>query len=242
MTPPAFRSNWHSHTFRCRHAAGDVSDYCAAARSAGLAVLGISDHAPLLDGRWNDVRMDYAQMPDYVAAIDAAAAAYPDLRLYKGLECEWIPAFGRDWFADELRARFGLDFMSFAAHLFTLDGGDADWNNAFKRGPQIDQKAWLRGYARHVLEAVGTGLFDFVAHPDLMGSFCTAWTPDSAAVARDIAQAARDAGMPLELNTGGFRKTLVTDDDGTVRAQFPWTPFWRPSRTDRQISSSVRGI
>ena len=227
MDHPPFLANWHTHTFRCKHAAGDVADYCAAARRAGLTTLGISDHTPTRDGRWSGVRMDYALMPDYIAAIDAAAAAFPDMRLYKGLECEWVPAFGRGWFADDLRGRFGLDFIALAPHAFTMASGDGPWYNSFLRDLTIDQDAWLRGYARYVTEAIATGLFDYIAHPDLIGCFCTAWTPECAAVARDIAQAARDAGMPLEINTSGFRKPPVKDDDGTVRPQYPWLPFWR---------------
>ena len=227
MDHPAFHANWHSHTFRCKHAAGDVADYCAAARRAGLTTLGISDHTPTKDGRWSGVRMDYALMPDYIAAIDRAAAEYPDIRLFKGLECEWVPAFGADWYADDLRARYGLDFIALAPHSFPLEAGDEHWCNSFLRAPGIDQPAWIRGYTRYVIEAIGTGLFDFVAHPDLMGCFCTAWTPDCAAAARDIVQAARDARMPLEINTSGYRKPWVADDDGRTRPQYPWAPFWR---------------
>lgn len=227
MNQPVFLANWHSHTFRCKHAAGDVADYCAAARRAGLTTLGISDHSPTKDGRWAGVRMDYALMPDYIAAIDRAAAEYPDIRLYKGLECEWVPAFGRGWFEEDLRGRYGLDYIALAPHSFTMEAGSDHWYNSFLRAPGIDQKAWLGGYTRYLVEAIGTGLFDFVAHPDLIGCFCTAWTPDCDAAARDIVQAARDARMPLELNTSGFRKPWVTDDDGQERPQYPWLPFWR---------------
>ena len=227
MNQPRFRSNWHSHTFRCKHAAGDVADYCAEAMRAGITTLGISDHTPTMDGRWANVRMDYAQMPDYINGIRYAASAYPSIRIYAGLECEWVPAFGRDWFEGDLRERFGLDFIALAPHSFTMETDSDHWYNSFLRSPTIDQKAWLSGYGRYVVEAIGTGLFDYVAHPDLIGCFCTAWTPECVSVARDIAQAAHDAGIPLELNTSGFRKPPVTDEDGTVRSQYPWLPFWR---------------
>ncbi len=227
MTSPLFRSNWHSHTYRCKHAAGDVADYCAEALRAGITTLGISDHTPTMDGRWDSVRMDYAQMPDYIDAIRFAADTYPGIRIYAGLECEWVPSFGLDWFEGDLRGQFGLDFIAFAPHSFTMEAGSEHWHNSFLRSPTIDQKAWVRGYARYVVDGIDTGLFDYVAHPDLIGCFCTAWTPDCAAAARDIAQAARDAGMPLEINTSGFRKPWVKDDDGTVRPQYPWLPFWQ---------------
>ncbi len=222
-----FLANWHTHTFRCKHAAGDVADYCAEARRAGLTTLGFSDHTPTRDGRWSGVRMDYAEMDGYIAAIDRAAAEFPDLRLYKGLECEWVPAFGRDWFEDDLRGRFGLEYIALAAHSFSTPDAPEAWHNSFGRDPSMDQKTWVASYARYLVGAIGTGLFDFVAHPDLLGCGCTAWTPDCDAAARDIVQAARDARMPLEINAAGFRKPWLADDDGTLRPQYPWAPFWR---------------
>ena len=223
---PEFIANWHSHTFRCKHATGDVADYCEQALIAGMKVIGVSDHAPMRDGRWSHVRMDYSLMPDYIAACDRAAATYPSLKLYQGLECEWVPAFGMSYYTEELKGKFGLDFLVAAPHSFTMEAGRDQWDNSFLKADSLDEKAWLRGYGRYVLEVIGTGLFDYLAHPDLMGNFCTAWTPDAKAVARDIAQAARDAHMLLEINAAGFRKPWITDSSGEERAMYPWLPFW----------------
>ena len=222
---PEFIANWHSHTFRCKHAAGDIKDYCEQAVKAGLKVIGVSDHGPTKDGRWSGVRMDYSLMPDYIAAFEKAAG-FTSLKIYKGLECEWVPAFGKSYYTDELRGKFGLDFIAAAPHSFTMETGSDHWYNSFLRSDSIDQKAWLRGYGRYVLEVIETGLFDYLAHPDLIGCFCTAWTPDAKAVSRDIAQAARDAHTLLEINSSGIRKPGVTDSSGETRAQYPWRPFW----------------
>lgn len=222
-----FTANWHSHTFRCKHAAGDVADYCAEAAKAGIKVLGISDHMPTRDGRWDRVRMDYASMPSYIEAIEKARREYPRLTLFKGLECEWCPEFGRGYYEDELKGKFGLDFIGAAPHSFKMDWGDEKWLNSFARGDWIDQKNWLVGYAKCVIDTVGTGLFNYLAHPDLIGCFCTKWTAEAEAASRAIVQAARDAHMPIEINTSGFRKPWVDDEDGTRRAQYPWKPFWQ---------------
>ena len=66
--------NYHTHTYRCQHASGDVEDYCQAAVEQGLQVLGISDHTALPDDRWPNVRMAFSDLPDYTAAIDADLA------------------------------------------------------------------------------------------------------------------------------------------------------------------------
>lgn len=38
----------HTHHFRCGHADGNIRDYVEAALEAGLQVIGISDHTPIL--------------------------------------------------------------------------------------------------------------------------------------------------------------------------------------------------
>ena len=53
--------NLHTHTYRCKHAEGDVNDYCREAAKAGLSIVGISDHVPFPDNRWLDVRMHYSE-------------------------------------------------------------------------------------------------------------------------------------------------------------------------------------
>ena len=78
----------------------------------------------------------------------------------------------------------------------------------------------------HALGLLASGRYRCFAHPDLFGHFCTKWTPDTAAVSRDIAQAARDLGIPLEINTSGFNRPDFTDADGSIRKPYPWRPFW----------------
>lgn len=221
-------ANWHNHTYRCKHAAGDASDYCAEAVKLGMKVLGISDHAPMKDGRSPYVRMEASLLPEYIAAIDKAKFEYPELKVYKGLECEWIPEFGKSYYDDELRAKFGLDYIAGGAHFFPLkQNGETTWCNSFARESWINQTVWIRAYADYVIEMLGTGCYDFMAHPDLIGCFCTKWTHDAEAASRDIAQAARDTHTPLEINTSGIRKPHVEDEDGATRAQYPWLPFWQ---------------
>jgi len=41
--------NYHSHTYRCKHANGEVVDFVRAASKAGLEIFGVSDHAAFPD-------------------------------------------------------------------------------------------------------------------------------------------------------------------------------------------------
>ncbi len=42
------KTNYHSHTTRCKHAVGSDEAYVLAAIEAGLDEIGFSDHAPLI--------------------------------------------------------------------------------------------------------------------------------------------------------------------------------------------------
>ena len=93
------KHNFHTHTFRCKHAKGDVADYCEAALALGMETLGFSDHSALPDDRWLSARMEYAGLDDYVRAMDRARVDYPSLntlRIELGL---------REMDIDGLRAR-----------------------------------------------------------------------------------------------------------------------------------------
>ena len=50
MMKQPLRVNLHTHTRRCKHAQGEISDYCAEAVRQNVAVLGFSDHSPFPGG------------------------------------------------------------------------------------------------------------------------------------------------------------------------------------------------
>ena len=49
--------NFHTHTYRCKHAVGNEEDYVIEAINQNLTTLGMSDHGPYPDDRlvleWN---------------------------------------------------------------------------------------------------------------------------------------------------------------------------------------------
>ncbi|MDE6281143.1 MAG: PHP domain-containing protein, partial [Oscillospiraceae bacterium] len=63
------KANYHTHTERCRHAQGTERDYVQEALTAGVSILGFSDHAPFPDHDFG-LRMLYEELPAYIAAVD----------------------------------------------------------------------------------------------------------------------------------------------------------------------------
>jgi histidinol-phosphatase (PHP family) len=216
--PMPFTTNLHTHTFRCQHASGDASDYARVAAKAGMSVLGMSDHTPLPDGRWPDMRMALSELDEYEAAIALARSEFPQLRILIGLECEFALEY-EAFYRDEILGRRGYDYLIAGCHYTPLGG---DWIPSFGG---LDSARTLRAYADYTIRSMASELFAFVTHPDLIGCSHQAWTTDTAACARDICQAAATLGVPLEINSYGVRKPWMNTSTGP-RPAYPWLPFW----------------
>jgi len=211
-------TNFHTHTYRCNHATGEVIDYAEAAFKQGAQALGISDHVALPDNRWPEVRMPFDQLDDYEAAIESARTQMPQMKIYKGMECEYDTVY-HNYFQDELLGERAYDYLIGAAHYAPLNG---KWLFAFEK---LNTTAALLAYGKYLGMMMETGLFAFIAHPDVFGCSNDVWHSDLTACSRDILRAAEATQTPLEINGNGFRKTLKSTKEGS-RHPYPWHPFW----------------
>jgi histidinol-phosphatase (PHP family) len=215
----AITCNLHTHTSRCKHASGNVVDYCLAAIDQGVPVLGFSDHTPLPDNRWLDVRMDFSELGAYSRDVDVARERFPELLILKGMECEYAKEYVA-YYQDTLLGELGFDYLVGGAHYFPYRG---EWLSVYG---ETRNAQTLRAYADYVVASMASGLFAFIAHPDLFGNACKRWDDDAVRCARDILQAAEALHMPLEINGYGLRKPMIDTPEGR-RRQYPWMPFWR---------------
>ncbi len=211
-------TNYHTHTFRCKHAEGTASDYALAAREHGLKVLGISDHTPLPDGRWPEIRMEMSELSAYVGEIEQAREDVPDLMILKAMECEYEYEYHR-FYRDELLGRLGFDYLIGGSHWFTKRGRQ----HSVYQG--VLNASDLHDYADQIIASMESGLFAFIAHPDLFANSCDRWNQETEKCSRAILEAAQSLGVPLEINGCGLRKRKVSTSEG-VRAPYPWRPFW----------------
>ena len=74
--------------------------------------------------------------------------------------------------------------------------------------------------------SIRSGLIVCLAHADYFGIAEDTWTTDCERAARAICRAARQEGVPLELNGRGLRDGMIACSDGTERHRYPWRPFW----------------
>ncbi|RIK48929.1 MAG: histidinol-phosphatase [Chloroflexi bacterium] len=197
----------HMHTPLCKHAQGEPEEYAAVAAQRGLAGLIVTCHNPPIDEWSPGVRMADAEFDGYVQMVERAQQAWAgrvDVRL--GLECDYVPGMERG-LAEQLgRAEFHHVLGSVHPQI-------AQYKERYFTG---DVVAFQRTYFEHLALAAETGLFDTLAHPDLVkNEFPQAWEParlaDTLAASLDRIAA---AGTAMELNTSGLQKKLPEMNPG----------------------------
>ena len=201
-------ADYHTHTMLCHHAEGVPADYMRAARAAGLDEIGISDHnpSPTLRDDWRMAPLDLPRYLDLVAqAMDeAASGGGPTVRL--GLECDFLPA-ERPWL-EELTAFAPWDYFIGSVH-YIAEGWDVDnprWIGRFDRTGV--EETWGLYWPRYV-EAIRSGLFDIMGHPDLVKKFGHRPEGDLRRFYEPAIEALAETGTAFELNTAGWRKDCL---------------------------------
>ena len=191
------KANLHTHTTRCGHAVGTDEDYIKAALSQHFDVLGFSDHVPwpYASGYTHEtVRMTVDALPGYVHGIRALAERYKgQIRVLTGFECEYFPDY-IGWLR-ETAERYRLDYLILGNH---YDGSDETGMYFGKVGTPEQ----LSRYVKQTVKGLETGLFTYLAHPDLfMHRWPLGFDADCRAAARDLCEACLSLSVPMEYNT-----------------------------------------
>ena len=190
--------NLHTHTARCMHAVGTDEEYVLAAINSGLKVLGFSDHAPHLypEGYVSTVRMTPEQLPEYVESIRTLREKYAgQITLYLGVEAEFFPELFSDTVS--LLRDNGVEYMLLGQHSILPVGGP-------HCGTPTEDETILRQYCDRVIEAMETGLFTYLAHPDFI-RFVGADKVYEQHMRR-VCRTAKGCNIPLEVNMLGLRQ------------------------------------
>jgi len=218
--------NYHTHTWRCLHAWGTEEAYVRRAIDAGFEVLGFADHTPwpYRSGFISGMRMRLDQLEGYLNTVRRLGERYAGrIRIPVGLECEAFPEY-MGWLA-ELKAR-SLDYLILGNHYDLTDEGNHDaFDDAggfyFGRSTRPEHVA---RYARRTIAGIETGLFDYVAHPDLFCHVYDRFDETCAAASRDICDAAVALDIPLEYNLLGIQYHARSSERDKLG--YPCSRFW----------------
>ena len=201
-------SDYHLHTPLCRHATGEPLEYVAVARARGLDEIGFSDHCPMPGvERFDDWRMGRDELPRYVEMVLAAreqAAPFP-VRL--GLECDFIA--GYEGWIEELAGLAPWDYLIGSVHYIAPGWAvdDPQWIARFTATGTATGEIWA-AYWQAYERCIASGLFDFVAHPDLVKKFGHRPPGDLRRYYEPAVAAAAAGNVAVEVSTAGLRKPV----------------------------------
>ena len=218
-------TNYHTHTHLCKHAIGKPLDYVNQALLESCTELGFSDHCPYpekFDDTWPDVRMSVDEVPLYLSEVEEARelaqqSGKKSFPVYLGFECEYDKRY-ESWYRDDLKGRFGAQYLVLGSHWVTM-GSEHIYC------PDLDNVKDLNKYIDQTIEGMRSGLFSFLAHPDLFMKGYKEWDEQSKSCLQAILDAAIDLNLPIEVNGLGMSRTPNETSRG-MRYQYPYVEFW----------------
>ncbi len=213
------KNNFHTHTCRCKHAGGSERDYLNYAINLNVPIIGFSDHAPYPDDRFG-LRMDFSELKDYLDEINLLKVEQEqkkEIIVMSGLEIEYDPR--EDEYYNELLNEYKFDYLLLGQHFYILPDGTAQNVYGLTSTQQYIE------YAISLRDAMKSGFFKVIAHPDLIFLNDMPWDENCVKACEIIAEGAQKYDCILEFNANGFRrgKTLFCDGE---RYQYPHKKFW----------------
>ena len=200
--------DYHMHSHFCRHAVGGLGEYARVARARGMTEICFTPHIPLpgfrpgfLDDR---LRMDEREFDSYLEELEETRAAFPDLTILSGVEADYIPAM-EGWIGRFIASN-RFDFVLMSIH-FVSTWDDDEWTFDFANHRSLSFA--YADYFREMLAGMRTGLFDCVAHLDLIKKPGRPVLETNGADVEEVLQECRSRGISAEINTSGRRKAIA---------------------------------
>lgn len=248
-----------SHVGRCRYTLSNLDEYVRQAQLSGVSEIGVTEHCnrfrqfmpvfePVID-RADSVPAISKWMRDgctedlgeYVQFLHMAKdSGYP---VKVSIEVDYIPE-EVDRIGEVLSA-YSFDYVLGSVHFVGC------WAVDYSREigwPQRSVDDVFQGYYGLIREAVRSGLFDCIAHPDLVKKFGHTPSYDVASDYEQIALAMKESGVAYEVSTAGLFKPVgeIYPSPQFVRTMNVYgVPFvtssdaHRPEEVGREFSRSL---
>ncbi len=190
-------ANYHTHTFRCRHAFGEDREYVESAIKNGMKVLGFSDHSPFIFGNGfvSPVRMLPEETDGYFKSLTDLRKEYEkDIRIYIGFEAEYIPELieAQDRFLKD----YPVDYMIMGQHFYEHE------ERSRSTGRSTADESDIVRYVDLVTEGMESGRYRYIAHPDHIN-----YIGDREIYMREMRRLCRflkEKDVPVEINMLGL--------------------------------------
>jgi len=165
------KCNYHTHTHFC-DGKENMRFFVEKAVELQFDHLGFSSHAPI--AQQYDFTLTEEEIPAYLNEIEHYQKKYPQIKIFKGLECDFIPDMTKDF--SYYKDIYKLDYIIGGVHLVNVPNSQDVW---FIDGPKREtydngiahffnhdiQKA-VTCFWEQTFEMIETQKFDIIAHLD----------------------------------------------------------------------------
>ena len=144
-------------------------------------------------------------LPRYLEAVESACDSSANrLTIRLGLECDFLE--GREAWIEELTTKTDWDYLVGSVHYindeWAIDDPDPKWNDRWHGHIEEVWEIYWEKYRR----CAASGLFDFLAHPDLVKKFGHRPDGDLRRFYEPTVKVIAEAGIAIEISTAGLRK------------------------------------
>ncbi|MGN1398548.1 MAG: histidinol-phosphatase [Erysipelotrichaceae bacterium] len=213
------KNNYHTHTKLCNHAVGSDEEYVLKAIEANFSTLGFSDHCPfsnIKNVKISLIRMSEKELDKYVCSIETLREKYAGkINILLGLECEYFPS-KMAWLIEMVK-KYNIQYLILGVHY--IEYPDGSFSNYYGRKCSQDE---LIAYQNNCIEAMETGYFACLAHPDLFVKGYGKWDDLAIKVSENICQKAKELNIPLGYNLNGLNNYYQKNTYG-----YPFDQFWQ---------------
>ncbi|TFE66929.1 histidinol phosphate phosphatase [Methylacidiphilum sp. Yel] len=196
--------DYHLHTPLCGHAVGEPSEYVKVAIEKGLIEVGFADHNPM-PHYFDDWRMSLDQLDEYFQLIEETRKKFPNYPIRLGLECDFL--LGYEKHIQFLSTLAPWDYLIGSIHYISKDW-DIDNPSKLNKWDEYSVEAVWTEYFSLYTKMACSGLFDFLAHPDLVKKFNRKPQQDLSSFYKEALNAMADHHLAFEINTAGLRKPV----------------------------------
>ena len=191
--------NYHTHTKRCGHAVGEDEEYVLQAIKLGIKKLGFSDHVILPKGfEQPGIRGSSTELEDYLNSVKYLKEKYKDqIEIFVGFEAEYYPQMVEyyKWLLENK-----VDYLIMGQHCY-LEDNKFHWY--FHKDSPIED---IKKYTDDVIAGLKTGLFKYLAHPDLFMHSQSSFNKEIEEQSRRILKTCEELHIPVEINLCGGRR------------------------------------
>jgi len=165
------KCNYHTHTHYC-DGKENMRFFVEKAVELHFAHLGFSAHAPI-SGQY-DFTLTEAEIPAYLNEIEHYQKKYPQIKIFKGLECDYIPGITKNF--SYYKKNYNLDYIIGGVHLVKVPNSQDVW---FIDGPKRETydngiaqffnhniKKAVTCFWEQTFEMIETQEFEIIAHID----------------------------------------------------------------------------